>query len=149
MKIWNLFQKKEHYRPRIYTCSIYDDVEILGQVFHGLQDIMSHVEISMAEGSYIGAHDCEPAKRGKVHVGELWKRYPCFDSSDDMYEDRSYRNYIFRQDSIDEYDLKKLERLPWNENNKRISPSVPQKMLPIVYYEGDGNTMIVELCERV
>lgn len=145
MKNWNLFQKKEQYRPNIYTCSIYDDVEILGHVFHGLQDIMEHVEISMAEGSCIGAHECKPAKRGEVHVGELWQRYPCFDSSDYLYEERSYRNYIFRRKSIEESDLKKLERLPWKGNNKRISPSVPKEMLPIVYYVGEGNTMIVEL----
>lgn len=31
----------------IQQCSIYDDVEILGHVFHGLEDIDKHVEMCL------------------------------------------------------------------------------------------------------
>ncbi len=43
MKIWNLFGKKERVEPRIFVCSIDDDVKIMGQVFHGLQDMVYYV----------------------------------------------------------------------------------------------------------
>ena len=143
MRIWNLFRKKEHVEPRIFECPIDDDVKIMGQVFHGLQDIRKHVELSLLENSSIGPQECEPERKGKVHVGELWMSYPCFDSSDYMYENRTYQNYIFRGRHVTYSDLKRLEALPTHGNSKRIAPTVPQEMLPMVYYVCEGNTMMV------
>ena len=144
MGILNLFNKTKHEEEhRIYSCSIHDDVTILGQVFHGLDDIIAHVEMYMCDGSTGNPNKSEPEKKGKVHVGQLWMRYPCFDSSDYAYETRAYQNFILRDRPITSADIKKLNKLPWNGNAKRISESVPSDMLPMVYYIGDGDQMII------
>lgn len=144
MGILNLFNKTKHEEEhRIYSCSIHDDVTILGQVFHGLDDIIAHVEMYMCDGSSGNPNKCKPEKKGKVHVGQLWMRYPCFDSSDYAYETRAYQNFILRDRPITSVDMKKLNKLPWNGNAKRISESVPSDMLPMVYYIGDGDQMII------
>lgn len=54
-KVYNSVDKAEHVVPPFDTTrevvvrevSIVDDVEILGHVFHGLQDIEKHVEMSL------------------------------------------------------------------------------------------------------
>ena len=144
MSILNLFNKTKHEEEhRIYSCSIHDDVTILGQVFHGLDDIIAHVEMYMCDGSSGNPDKCKPEKKGKVHVGQLWMRYPCFDSSDYAYETRAYQNFILRDRPITSVDMKILNKLPWNGNAKRISESVPSDMLPMVYYIGDGDQMII------
>ena len=145
MKIWKMFQKKaiapkEH---KILTYSIYDDVRILGHVFHGLEDIHNNVEMSMSDGSSLGPSKRETQKKGEVHVGELWMKYPCFDSSDYMYENRYYQNYIFRKRPISASDIKNLEQLPTHGNSKRLSLSVPEDMLPMAFYNGEGDTFLV------
>ena len=144
MKIWDIFKKeKRQVEHKIFSCSIHDDVEILGQVFHGLQNISAHVEMSQAVGSSCKPSVREPKKTGRVHVGELWMSYPCFDSSDYLYENRTYQNYILRERPITFEDMERLRKLPSGMNAQRLSPSVTEAMLPMVYYVGDGDTMIV------
>ena len=146
MKILDIFKReKRQVEHKIYSCSIHDDVEILGLVFHGLQDISAHVEMSQAVGSSCKPSVKEPKKTGRVHVGELWMSYPCFDSSDYLYENRTYQNYILRERPITFEDMERLRKLPSGMNAQRLSPSVPEDMLPMVYYVGDGDTMIVAM----
>ncbi len=146
MKIGNLFKRdNRQVEHRIFSCFIHDDVEILGQVFHGLQDIQAHVEMSQSVGSSCKPSKREPSKMGKVHVGELWMSYPCFDSSDFLYENRTYQNYILRKHPITFEDMERLRKLPSGMNAQRLSPSVPEDMLPMVYYVGDGDTMMVAI----
>ena len=53
--------------------SIEDDIEILGHVFHGLQDIKEHVEMSLYRHFSRGKSSIvEPLKQCEVHVGEMW-----------------------------------------------------------------------------
>ena len=146
MKIGNLFKRdNRQVEHKIFSCSIHDDVEILGQVFHGLQDISAHVEMSQSVGSSCKPSVREPVKKGRVHVGELWMSYPCFDSSDFLYENRTYQNYILRERPITFEDMERLRNLPSGINAQRLSPSVPEDMLPMVYYVGDGDTMMVAI----
>ena len=146
MKILDIFKReKRQVEHKIFSCSIHDDVEILGLVFHGLQDISAHVEMSQAVGSSCKPSVREPKKTGRVHVGELWMSYPCFDSSDYLYENRTYQNYILRERPITFEDMERLRKLPSGMNAQRLSPSVPEDMLPMVYYVGDGDTMMVAI----
>ena len=146
MKIGNLFKRdNRQVEHKIFSCSIHDDVEILGQVFHGLQDISAYVEMSQSVGSSCKPSVREPVKKGRVHVGELWMSYPCFDSSDFMYENRTYQNYILRERPITFEDMERLRNLPSEINAQLLSPSVPEDMLPMVYYVGDGETMMVAI----
>ena len=131
MKIGNLFKRdNRQVEHKIFSCSIHDDVEILGQVFHGLKDIMAHVEMSQSVGSSCKPSVREPEVTSRVHVGELWMSYPCFDSSDFLYENRTYQNYILRERPITFEDMERLKNLPSGMNAQRLSPSVPEDMLP-------------------
>ena len=128
----------------IQEVSIYADIEILGHVFHGLKDIQEHVEMSLYRSFSRGpANVQEPKAKCKVHVGEMWKPYPCFDASDYAYEHRTYQNYIFRTRPIKQDDMKKLSELPFGCNDCRVSEDVASEMLPMVYYEGDGEIMLI------
>ena len=119
--------------------NIADDIEILGHVFHGLQDIKQYVESSLYQNYSRGqASEWEPRKRGEVHVGEMWKPYPCFDSEDFASENRSYQNFIFRTRPITQEDMRRLSDLPSAPNECRVSEQVPADMLPIAFYPGDG-----------
>lgn len=136
-------QKVEHV---IYECSIHDDVEILGHVFHGLNDIKQYVEISLRrEYSHDGVMRMEAAKRCEVHVGELYDYYPCFDSSDYGSENRCYSNFIFRNHPILLNDMRRLAELPGRINNCRVTEDVSQDMRPMAYYNGEGDVMLVAL----
>jgi len=129
----------------IQKLSIKEDVEILGHVFHGLQDIKDHVEMSLYDSSHGVAKAREPKSKCEVHVGEVWASYPCFDSEDFMYEDRTYQNYIFRSRPITQDDMQQLSALPSKCNYCRVSENIPPEMLPMVYYVGDGDTMLAAI----
>ncbi len=136
-------QKVEHV---IYECSIHDDVEILGHVFHGLHDIAEHVEMSLYRDYSRGrAKSVTPRKVCEVHVGEQWEPYPTFDSSDSGYESRSYSNYMFRKHPIRQNDMRRLSELPSSINVCKVTEDTPVDMRPIVYYKGDGNVMLVAI----
>ena len=129
----------------IRRCSIKDDVEILGHVFHGIKDISKHVEMSLYINFSHGKADvCEPEMSCDVHVGEIWMPYPCFDSDDYMNESRSYQNFIFRRSPITQDEMRKFSKLPSKGNACKLDENVPAEMLPMVYYYGDGDTMLVE-----
>ena len=104
-----------------------------------------YVEMSQSVGSSCKPSVREPVKKGRVHVGELWMSYPSFDSSDFLYENRTYQNYILRERPITFEDMERLRILPSGMNAQRLSPSVPEDMLPMVYYVGDGDTMMVAI----
>ena len=128
----------------IRTYHIQDIVIILDHVFHGLDDIKAHVEMSLYKDWSRGeARVQEPEKSCKVHVGEMWMPYPCFDWEDSMYEDRTYQNYVLRRRPITQEDMRQLSELPSHGNELRISNDIPEDMLPMVYYCGEGNDMIV------
>ncbi len=62
---------------QISSYSIYEDIEILGHVFHGLRDVRAHVEMSLyIDYSHGPADTVQPWKTGPVHVGEMWMPYP-------------------------------------------------------------------------
>ena len=129
---------------RIKRYAITDDVEILGHVFHGLQDIKAHVEMALYRDYSRGKADIrEPKLKCDVHVGEMWMPYPCFDFEDFMNESRTYQNYIFRPHPITQDDMRRLSELPSKGNECRISENMPSDMMPMVYYVGDGETMLV------
>lgn len=64
------------------------------------------------------------------------ERYPCFDSSDSLYESRYYRTY-YLCDNEEQYrraiDFDKII----NNNTREANP----ELLPVLYYPGVGNDM--------
>lgn len=140
------FKTQEDRKPEVRRCSITDDIDILGYVFHGLADIQKHVEMSLYKSYLKGkAYEREPERACDVHVGEMWMPYPCFDSEDYANENRTYQNFIFRQQPITQDDMRRLSELPAKGNECRISDNVPTDMLPMVYYIGDGDTLLLAI----
>ena len=131
-------------KPAVRLAKIDEDVELLGHVFHGLQDIEAHVELSLYKDISRGTASVrKPEAVCEVHVGEQWYPYPCFDAEDFANEDRTYRNYIFRREPLTQADMQALSDFPAQNNYCRIQQEMHADMLPMVYYCGDGPTMVV------
>lgn len=119
------------------------ELKLFGESLCGLSDIDSNVEASLLEESEMDmATNNEPMNR-PIHVGELWKPYPCFDIYDSASENRSYKNYIVRDRAITSDDMERLCRLRPHYNSLRIDEDLPTDMLPMVYYRGEGSFMLV------
>lgn len=122
----------------IQCYGIDDAFNILGHTFQGLQEIRQRVEMFCFEG-YSGFKTFTPeeavSSHDGLHVGMMFKSYPKFDSYD-AYDDRSYDNYIIRNKEISTSDMEKLSQIPSLYNDKRIHEHIPSDMLPILYYGG-------------
>ena len=110
--------------------SIHDDFTLLGHTFHGLEDMESYMRPKEGENQ-------------EVFVSCITESYPCFDSSDFLYENRFFRNYIVRKHPIGEEEEERLEKLPSWDNYNKVTEQIPSDMLPVVYYKGDGDFMLV------
>lgn len=100
------------------------DIEILGETYHGIDDFMSADK--------------------KNHVKRVCEPYPCFDEYDALYEDRAYHLYAFSKEDIsaDEAVDSKMRDImrfvSWPNFAERVSFPYP-----LVYYRGDGSTALL------
>lgn len=120
-----------------------DDITILGHTFHGLEDVRKHCEMTASLGSYLF---CFPTKEHipleNIHVGIIDKSYPKFDSYD--YSDtRCYENYIFALEPITEQLILQYAKIELESNYCMVHEDIPTKLLPILYYVGDGPYMVL------
>lgn len=100
----------------------YDEkIEVLGVVFNGVRDIISH------------ALDGKP--KDGVYVGEDSERYPCFDSDDYASENRYYWNFVFAG-SAAELEAK-LKRLKAMSQLKYDYNKLSKDLHPMAYWGGD------------
>lgn len=123
---------------------IKDEVTILGYTFDGLNDIIKHCEMTCNEG-LPGMVFCTPQeckKQGDIHVGEIYEPYPIFDSSD-LKDRRTFRNFIFRKSSICEADMRDSLAVSHRCNFCMVHEYIPHDILPILYYQGYGNYMLL------
>ena len=129
----------------IQCYGIDDAFNVLGHTFQGLQEIRQRVEMFCFEG-YSGFKIFTPEETVSspdgLHVGMMFESYPKFDSYD-AGDDRSYDNYIIRKKEISKSDMEKLAKVPSLSNDKRIHEHIPADMLPILYYRGSGNYMLL------
>ncbi|MBR6446599.1 MAG: hypothetical protein IKS94_09345 [Prevotella sp.] len=128
----------------IQCYNINDTIELFGKEIHGLNQLLKCTEVFMKDES-----DPRPwlpknprPKIDGLHIGQMYMSYPKFDSYDSG-DDREYQNYIIRDHPISENEMKKLYDLPSGSNAIRVHEYIPESMLPVVYYEGTGNYMLV------
>ena len=97
-----------------------EPIEVLGVTFNGVKDMICQ------------AHARQP--KGGVYVGVDARLYPCFDSSDYMYEDRHYTNIVFAH-SQEELDAKmqQLRNIRAKGNYNKLT----DELHPMAYWEGD------------
>ena len=128
----------------IQCYNINDEITILGQTFKGLEDIRKNVEICCRFGTK-GINGFVPKENdgfNNIHVGLIYENYPTFDSFD-YADNRTYQNYIFRKDSITVSDIKKCKEIWHCMNFCMLHEDIPEEMLPMLYYCGEGNYMLL------
>lgn len=131
---------------------INEDVEILGHVFHGLREISAAVELSVFHSDIINPgmmrlRTPELVIPG-IHVAEVWQSYPCFDSEDSMYENRTYQNYFFSDKPFSPSKLSDIiSRCTCRYNYQLVNCGMPANFAPALYYVGDGLEMELAITE--
>lgn len=114
------------------TCS---DITVLGHTFHGITDIKKAAK---------------NGKCGNIYIGEDRQPYPCFDSFDDMNEDRFYYNFVFALSKSELDEKMRLLRTAGNTSNyKKLTKQTSIHLLPMIYYGDSGEKMQMSGCEFV
>lgn len=108
----------------IQCYNIKDTITVLGHEFHGLEDVKTKI----IPGLY---------------VCEFYEPYPTFDACDRAFENRTYQNYLFTSEPIDEDKLTKILDMGYGSNYRMVREGIPGEMLPLLYYEGEGNYMLL------
>ena len=128
----------------IQCYNINDTIELFGKEIHGLGQLLECTEVFMKDDSdsKLWLPKNPRPKIDGLHIGQMYESYPKFDSYD-WGDNREYQNYIIRTHPISEDEMKKLYDLPSGSNAIRVHEHIPESMLPVVYYEGDGDRMLV------
>lgn len=146
-QMWETEEQVANYDIQCYH--IRDKVTVLGHTFNGLKDIKSHCSI-------IGHYHYAEAIISKVkrepldglYVGQLYDSYPILDHYD-LGDDRTYQNYFFRNHLIKKSDLlTAMDRISCYFNFCMVHELIPEELLPILYYRGDGNYMLLATAKQ-
>lgn len=121
---------------------------LLGHTFHGLRDLSDAVEVYAKVAAYCGGGRWINRTTPKntidgIHVLELYESYPCFDSSDFAYEDRTYQNYFISNREFTDERINRLAGMKRLTNYQLAHEDTSEDCLPAVYYRGDGQEMFV------
>lgn len=127
----------------IQCYDIHEPITIMGHTFCDLADIQSHVEIDATPSMNLLIYTRDDViPYPDIHIGELYDGYPKFDSSDDC-DDRTYQNYFFRKLTLTNEDVHETFQINHGSNFCMAHEHIPQELLPILYYEGDGDYMLL------
>lgn len=146
-RLWDWYDKEgrnlSEYDIQCYN--INDTITVLGHKFNGLEDVKAHRNAcGRYDYSKIYFSECTPKKNiPDVYVCEFYQAYPTFDESDRACENRTFQNYMFTSESIDEDKLKRIFDMGYGSNCRMVREGVPAEMLPLLYYEGEGNYMLL------
>lgn len=145
LREWAKVEKLADYDIQCYN--INDKVTILGHTFNGLKDIKEHVELYghvVHNKLYSCWSDIEVDAYDDVHIGHFYDNYPIFDSSD-LCDNRTYQNYIFRSKNLSESDMKEAFLISHGFNFCMVHENIPENQLPILYYRGEGEYMLLAI----
>ena len=96
------------------------EITIFNVEFNGIEEIKEYALKGVAKDG--------------VYVAEDSQSYPCFDSSDFAYENRSFWNFIFARNREElERKIKILKSIHYKDNYKKLTG----KLAPMAYWEGD------------
>lgn len=122
-------------------------IEILGHIFQGIDDIDKAVDVSTYITCSIGNRYIhrEPAEKpvDGLHVLKLYEPYPCFDSSDYLYENRKFRNYFFSTRPFTDEMVNRLASLPAQMDYCMVTSDMDTSVLPAVYFRGSSYDSIL------
>lgn len=78
-----------------------------------------------------------------IHIACNLEPYPTFDSFDSA-DDREYCNYFFLSRRFNRSDLKMIDSMKTYGNNNKASEHMKCIVeMPVLYYEGDGSSMLL------
>ena len=105
------------------------DIEILGHIYHGIQDVRNQCQ----------------RDSGPLVILENSERFPCFDYEDYATEKRFFRNFLFcktNEEAARKGDLfRKCEKRAGNYC--LIGEDMSEEMLPMIYYEDEKNEVTI------
>lgn len=129
----------------LHTVSIFDPIVILGHCFQGLAEIRKAVELFMRDNREpfkASAERCQPVEG--VHILCNYQPYPTFDDYDSASENRAYENYYFLDRPFSKEDTDAIAAVhPGVSFCKVYEGLLLPSGLPVIYYHGDGDTMLV------
>lgn len=114
--------------------------------FDGLDDIEKQVEISgNPRHNFCKWYTRQEYKQNPsgLHIGNIWESYPVFDSSDAS-DGRSYNNYVFSKNALTEEMMEQYCKcIDSNYNACMVHEDIPNDLLPVLYYNGDSDWIII------
>lgn len=133
-----------------------DTFTLLGEKFNGLESVRNIVNASEWNKSVGDLYekldkysrmseeerfpDNRVNKKSSLFAAEIWEPYPCFDSSDSLYENRRFQCYFVRSHKINEEFFKHLHN---KSLQNVVKEDIDNSELPMVYYDGDSPVMYV------
>lgn len=105
------------------------DIEILGHVYHGIQDIKNQCQ----------------SDSGPLVILQNSQLFPCFDAEDYATETRFFRNFLFCQSNEEAARKEGIFRKSEvrGANFCLIGEDMPEEMLPMVYYEDEEKEVVI------
>ena len=126
---------------------------IEGYSFNGLDEICNQVElVGFPSHDYTdkwsSRENLIPNPAG-LHIGRLLKGYPTFDSYDAS-DSRCYNNYVFSKQPLtglkmDQY----CEQVSANFNFCMVHEYIPEELLPVLYWDGDDDYVLLATAKVV
>lgn len=127
-----------------------EPIELMGHRFLGLGDIVDSVTCNLwmpKEKTCTDKDICavNSPKKGVegLEILKIYKKYPCFDSYDSFNENRYYQNFVFSRKKFMAEKVNRIIQLPTGCNDNLCTESIPGDLLPIIYYSGEGEVLIV------
>lgn len=134
-----------------------DSFVLFGEKFNGLESIRNIVNTSAVNEDNNSLDnkwdkyrrmdererypDNRKNKKSSLYAAELWEHYPCFDSSDYLYENRRFWCYYVRNHKINEEFFKFSRKVRFSDIINEDIDDLSN--LPIIYYDGDSSVMYV------
>ena len=141
---WYNREGKDLAKYDIQCYNIKDTFSVLGHEFNGLDDVIHHRSMCGRIGcGRIYLSECYSSnKLPGICISELYANYPIFDSYD-IGDNRTYQNYLFTINQLRNEDMDKLSNMRRRTNYCLVHEYISEDLLPILYYQGDGNYMIL------
>ena len=129
----------------IQCYNINSTFEVLGHKVEGLKMVNEYTELTAWER--YNEVDVWLKRNSKshpdgLHFGKMYMNYPMFDSCDSC-DDREYQNYLIRNNPIQKSDFENLFNVKSDGNACRVHENMPADILPVLYYVGTGNYMLL------
>lgn len=121
-------------------------ISIEGCWFDGLDDIKQQVEISGNPRHTFSRWSAWQEYKHNLagwYIGNIWQSYPTFDSYDAC-DGRSYDNYVFSKVPLTETMMDAYcAQIKTYSNFCMVHEEIPVDLLPVLYYEGEGDSVLL------